>query len=174
VDGYKFLYEDGVFCEMAVFEPQELAQIPFPQPAIIWHSASFDKQLALPQQPSVRSEHGVDWCIGEILTNLLVGITRFHRGEKLTAQRFIQHYAVDKILNLMPQIEPEITTVYRDVYNAERRFETRFPHTAQIMPNFIQGYDHSIESALAILAFLEQHFTVNQAISAEIKRLAHL
>ena len=29
VDGYKLLYDDGVFCEFAVFEPAELARIPY-------------------------------------------------------------------------------------------------------------------------------------------------
>src|SRR5574338_611622 len=28
-DGYKALFADGIFCEFAVFEPQELAGIPF-------------------------------------------------------------------------------------------------------------------------------------------------
>ncbi len=31
VDGYKYLYQDGIFCEMAVFEPDELAAIHLPR-----------------------------------------------------------------------------------------------------------------------------------------------
>ena len=41
-DGFKLLYEDGVFCEFAVFEPQELAHIPFTAAKLIWADASFD------------------------------------------------------------------------------------------------------------------------------------
>ena len=36
VDGCKVLYEDGIFCEYAVFEPQELAAIPFAPGRIVW------------------------------------------------------------------------------------------------------------------------------------------
>ncbi|CAH7070451.1 hypothetical protein VCHA54P496_10334 [Vibrio chagasii] len=36
VDGYKVLYADGIFCEFAVFEPHELAHIPFAEGRIVW------------------------------------------------------------------------------------------------------------------------------------------
>jgi hypothetical protein len=39
------------------------------------------------------------------LTNLYVGLGRFHRGEKLSALRFIQHHAVDRFLELTEQVE---------------------------------------------------------------------
>jgi hypothetical protein len=51
----------------------------------------------------------------------------------------------------------------------ERRYEVRYPRTAQYLPTFIRGYEHNVESALAILAFLEQHFEVNPAMSAAIR-----
>jgi hypothetical protein len=35
----------------------------------------------------------VEWLLGEALTCLYVGLCRYHRGEKLSAQLFIQHYA---------------------------------------------------------------------------------
>jgi len=50
----------------------------------------------------------------------------------------------------------------------ERRYEERFPGVAAHLPEFIQGYDRSPESAYAILIFLDQHFAVNPAIKARI------
>ena len=35
-DGYKLLFEDGIFCEFAVFEPDELKNIPFAPGRIAW------------------------------------------------------------------------------------------------------------------------------------------
>ncbi len=58
-----------------------------------------------------------------------------------------------------------------DVYSVERRFEQRFPGVAAHLPEFVQGYDRSPESALAILEFLEAHFDVNTAIAARIRTL---
>src|SRR5690349_11538962 len=36
VDGYKLLFEDSIFCEFAVFEPPEMAHIPFSAGRIVW------------------------------------------------------------------------------------------------------------------------------------------
>ena len=48
VDGHKVLYADGVFCEFAVFEADELATIPFAPGRIVWHAKGFDTRLAEP------------------------------------------------------------------------------------------------------------------------------
>ena len=44
-DGYKVLYEDGIFAEFAVFEPRELDAIPFAPGRIIWKADEFDASL---------------------------------------------------------------------------------------------------------------------------------
>jgi lincosamide nucleotidyltransferase B/F len=102
-----------------------------------------------------------------------VGLCRYHRGEKLSAQRFIQHYAVDRIVELLPLLEPENQGT-QDPFSLERRYEQHFPKIAQRLAQFVQGYDRSRESAQAILKFLEQHFEVNPAMKAKIAELIHL
>lgn len=169
-DGYKLLYADGIFCEFAVFEPQEMAQIPFAAGRIVWQAAAFDATLAAPQLQPRPSVHTTEWLLGEALTNLYVGLGRYHRGEKLTAQRFIQHYAVDRVLQLMEQLE-EAQPAFRDEFAPDRRFEQRYPRMAQHLPAFIQGYAHTLASARAILAFLDAHFEVNPAMKAAISAL---
>jgi hypothetical protein len=170
VDGYKMLFEDGIFCEFAVFEPRELATIPFSAGRIVWKTDDFDESICQPREQVSSKPKPVEFHLGEALTNLYVGMGRYRRGEKLSAARFIQNYVVDHILQLAPQIEaPQPTLI--DVYNIERRFEGRFPNIAAHLPTFIQGYDRSPESALAILEFLEAHFEVNQALAAQIRAL---
>lgn len=90
------------------------------------------------------------------MTNLYVGLGRYHRGEKLSALRLIQHYAVDRILELTKHVEAAQAD-NRDVFARERRYEQRFPATSRVIANFMQGYDHSRESAGTMLAFLEAH-----------------
>jgi lincosamide nucleotidyltransferase len=165
-DGYKLLYADGIFCEMAVFEPEELAQIPFAQGRIVWRDAAFDEALAIPKSHTPNSKNP-DWLIGEAVTNLYVGLGRYHRGEKLSAARFIQGYAVDRVLDLAGTIEAE-GSAHKDLFMTERRFEFRFPGVAAALPDFIQGYDRSRESARAILQFLDQHFEINPAMKQAI------
>jgi lincosamide nucleotidyltransferase len=74
------------------------------------------------------------------------------------------------VLELTRYIEPARAQT-EDIFAHERRYELRYPQTAQYLPAFMQGYNHNIESALAILLFLEQHFEVNPAMSAAIRAL---
>ena len=76
--------------------------------------------------------------------------------------RLIQGYAVDRVLELAERIEASAASA-GDVFAPERRYEQRHPSIANELPAFMQGYDRSIESAQAILVFLERHFQVNKA-----------
>ncbi len=172
VDGYKLLYADGIFCEFAVFEPAELRHVPFTPGRLVWKRAGVPDQIAEPPGvglPPARPD--VEWQVGEALTNLYVGLQRFHRGEKLSAQRFIQHYAVDRVVELASRVEQE-KNGFKDPFSNERRFEQRFPSTALALPRFVQGYERSPQSALAVLEFLEANFEVNQVMARAVRDLA--
>ena len=170
-DGYKLLYEDGVFCEFAVFELRELPAIAFARGRIVWKQPHISGDICVPAIASAPpAPKSTAWRVGEALTNLYVGLGRFNRGEKLSAGRFIQHYAVDRLLELSEQLEQE-QQARKDQFSNERRYEQRFPQTAKRLPDFVQGYERSRESALAILAFLEAHFEVNPAIASAIRQL---
>jgi len=170
-DGYKLLFEDRIFCEFAVFEPDELQNIPFAPGRIVWKQADLPDSVGQPTlNPVPRSMRSKDFLLGEALTNIYVGLNRDQRGEKLSATRFIQGYAVDRLLELVEYIETEKPT-HRDPFVNERRFEQRFPDLASQVGTWVQGYEKNRESALAILAFLEQHFQVNEAIAEAIRDL---
>lgn len=171
VDGYKLLFVDGVFCEFAVFEEAELRRIPFAPGRIVWKKPGLPDSLGQPQaaQPTP-APPSAEWSLGEALTNLYVGLGRYRRGEKLSAMRFIQGYAVDRLLELSDHLEPA-TASPRDVFAPERRYEQRHPTLAQALPNFTQGYERSIESARALLTFIERHFEINPALQRAIRDL---
>ncbi len=172
IDGYKLLFTDGIFCEFAVFEPDELAAAAFTPGRVVWKRPEISTDIAIPaHMPHPPSPSSVEWLVGEALTNLYVGLCRYQRGEKLSAQRFIQHYAVDRLLELVALTETE-APIPADPFNRERRFEQRYPLAAARLPQFVPGYAHSPQAALAILDFLEAHFAVNPALKAEIIRLA--
>ncbi len=166
-DGYKALFADGIFCEFAVFEPDELASIPFASERVIWKDDAFDASLCVPR-PRQSGEPTQEFLLGEALTNLYVGMGRVLRGEVLSGTHFIQGYAVDRVLDLTRFIETAQGAT-PDPFARSRRYEQRFPQTAQHLPDFLQGYRRNAESALAILAFLEEHFAINPAISAAIR-----
>ena len=86
-DGYKTLDSDGVFCEFAVFHPAELASIPFAPGRVVWARDGFDLNTLVPTQPIERVD--VAWTSAEALTNVLVGLKRYLRGETHSARRAI-------------------------------------------------------------------------------------
>jgi lincosamide nucleotidyltransferase len=172
VAGWKILYRDGVFLEYAIFEPDEMVQIQFAEGQLVWHAPDFDLSLAVPRLPARgnRLEDTTPWKLGEILTNLYVGLLRYHRGEKLSAARFIQGYAVDRILELASHIETA-QPVHADPFQPERRVERRFPGLAACLPEFIPGYAHSPQAVRAMLKFLETHFEIDPLMKHAILEL---
>jgi hypothetical protein len=170
VDGYKLLYDDGIFGEMAVFEPHELAHIPFAKGRVVWSAAGFDATTLKPPKREFH-EKPLEWHVGEILTNLYVGMARYRRGEKLSALFFIQYYAVARLIELAARIETP-QPAHDDDFSPERRFEQRFPQLAQQLSQFLTGYERTPEAAKAILEFMDAHFEVNEAIKRAILALA--
>jgi lincosamide nucleotidyltransferase B/F len=172
VDGYKLLFADGIFCEFAVFELDEHRKIPFAPGRIVWKRSDMPDTLgAPPSKPNLPSKRDKDFLLGEAMTNIYVGLQREKRGEKLSAMRFIQCYAVDRLLELVEYIDVPME-VHRDPFANERRFEQRYPSLVPPLTLWAQGYERNRESALAILEFLEKHFDINDAMAKEIQELA--
>ncbi|MRS02552.1 hypothetical protein EG832_04910 [bacterium] len=163
-EGYKLLFTDGIFCEFAVFDDQEIQSAVFSAGRVVWKADGVSDQIAIPQRHGdERQQHSVEWLIGEALTNLYVGLCREQRGEKLSAMRFIQSYAVDRVLELIETMEAATSTT-GDVFNLERRFENRYPSSSKLLPEMLQGYEKNRESAIAILSFLSEHFEINDSM----------
>ena len=170
-DGFKLLFADCIFCEMAVFEPQELAGVPYAPGRLIWKRDGVDEKIGEPQwiaPPAPQPD--LEWLLGEALTNLYVGLCRYRRGEKLSAVRFIQGYAVDRVIQLISLIDLP-SQVGADPFSPERRFEQRYAQHGIWLDRFIQGYGSSPRSAQAILEFLKLHFSINPAMEDAIQRL---
>lgn len=64
-DGYKLLFQDGVFCEFAVFETSELPHIRFAPGRIVWKKPGVPDTLLLPgQDRHTPTDHSIDWLVG--------------------------------------------------------------------------------------------------------------
>ncbi|CAM2010638.1 hypothetical protein [Acanthopleuribacter pedis] len=170
-DGCKLLYEDGVFCEFAVFEPHELAGIPFCPGRIIWRRVGFDETLVIPKMDrSPQHKHAPQWLLGEILSNLLVGLSRECRGERLAAFKMIQVYALDHLLTLI-EISGHAPAALRDPFNNDRRFEQRFPDCPALLAQFAPGYVGNVAAAEAMLDYLAPRYEVSAGCVARIRAL---
>lgn len=171
-DGHKLMFKDGVFCEFAVFEPQELANIPFVNGQLIWRHVDFDPALSEPKSTLGRYYRNPnrDWHLGEVLSNLYVGVCRYKRGEKLSAMRLVQQHAIDRILDLIHLDQPFEKNMM-DPYMPDRRVETRFQNIENLLADFCLGYNRTLESAENILSWLQQHYAISVELTEEIRRL---
>lgn len=173
VDGHKALMTDGVFCEFAVFEPQELSRIPYAPGRFVWRRDEVDAALARPKQ-ALPARHDADWLVGEALSNLIVGLQRYIRGETLSALRMIQVQALDRVLEFLELHDtgsPDPRAA-RDPFAVERRIEMRDPQVALALPTWSGGYEHTVPAAVALLAALETHAVVPAAVAGHIRALA--
>ncbi len=168
-DGHKALMEDGLFCEFAIFEPAELETIPFAPGRVVWRRADADPSFATPRRPLPRPTTDETWIVGEALANLLVGLGRWHRGEKLSAMRFVQGHALDRLI--------ELDALRRhaaggDPFDGTRRLESRQPALAAELPRLAPGYAHTPAAAAALLdAFAARGAQLNAAALARIRTL---
>lgn len=171
-DGYRLFFKDGIFCDFGILEEEEVKQMSHGGGRVIWSEEDFDPDICRPTYQGNFGKIDINRAVGEGLTNLYVGLCRFARGEKLAAARCIQNEALAQVLACAHLIEEE-NSCYRDVFQNERRFEKRFPRLARSLPQMIQGYEKSPESALAILEFMESFYVVNPYMKELIENLAN-
>jgi hypothetical protein len=169
VDGHKAMMQDGVLCEFAVFAPAELGTVPYSPGRWVWRRDTLDEAGARPIVPMPRP-HDADWLLGEALSNLMVGLMRHARGERLAAMRMVQVYALDRVLALAARSQP--ANGHADAFNIERRLEARCPELATQLPAWAAGYDGTVVAARSLLAWLRQRYVVPSAVVERIDDLA--
>lgn len=169
-DGSKALMDDGVFCEFAIFEPAELAHIPFARGRFVWRRDEVEPAWAQPARP-LPQRADPDWLVGEALSNLIVGLGRCARGERLSAMRMVQVHALDRLLELLEQRVARADPA-RDPFSVERRIEQRRPELAATLPALAGGYNQTPAAALTLLGELERHAPVPAVVARHIRALA--
>jgi hypothetical protein len=160
VDGYKALMSDGVFCEFAVFEPQELDAIPFTAGRVIWKRDDVDDAIAVPRKPPPADAlPDEEWIVGEALGLLFVGMRRWRRGEKLSAARLVQVHAVDRLIELdalRARERGEAGAADRDPFSRERRLERSSPALAAELAALMPGYERTPQAVDAIVTAFDR------------------
>lgn len=169
-DGHKALMSDGVLCEFAVFAPGDLARVPYAPGRWIWRRTGVPEAAARPTVPLPAARDGA-WLVGEALSNLVVGLMRHARGERLAAMRLVQVCALDRVLELAARTAATGGTP-ADPFSPERRIEARDPALAAQLPTWAGGYGHTVAAARSLLAWLQARHAVPAAVAAHIEALA--
>ena len=168
-DGWKVLFDDGIFAEFAVFSPEQLPQIPFQAGRVVWARDDFDPSILVPTRHADTTE--IAWAVSEALTCLYVGLGRFRRGEILAAQRLIQGSALDLVLKIM--LADGSSGQGADPFNPSRRVEQIWPERGDWLRQACAGYGHSLEAAQILLTELAHFGPLPSALVAAIEALLH-
>jgi hypothetical protein len=168
-NGRKVLFTDGLFVEYAVFSVAELARVPFAGARVLWqrhHSPTLPAESHSKAGPAFDT---IEFHLGEAVTNLLVGLHRELRGERLTACRFIQVYAVDRAISLLrlTGAAPQ----QRDVFDPTRRVEAALDASALPLSRLVPGYEHNVAAAAAMIEWLRARFEIDGAVNVAIDDL---
>jgi hypothetical protein len=165
-DGWKTLDADGVFCEFAVFHSGELAAIPYAPGRVVWCRDGFDTSILAPT-PRTPNEDA-KWLRREALTNLLIGLKRYLRGEKLAAWRCIGVDAADLACRALKAMGP--SKAEADLFNPWRRLELTHGDLARTMETALKS-NHEPTVARYLLQMLA-HPTDDTSLTDQIQ--AHL
>jgi lincosamide nucleotidyltransferase B/F len=168
IDGWKTLDEDGVLCEFAVFYAAELARIPFAPGRVVWARDGFDVSIL---NPTIQSHPlDIEWTSTEALTNVLVGLKRYLRGEVLAASRAIRVDAAELVCRvMMGGGQPDPFNPWRrmesvSIANGERMTallnDTRLPQTAR---GLMLELAKSVTLPLPLCAQIEHHLDLCDA-----------
>ncbi len=171
-DGHKVMWEDEIYAEYAIFEPQMMKDISFTQGKFIFKKEGFIMSES-PCVPMPHPHQDIDYAINEILTNLYVGVCRFHRGEFLSAFMIIQVHAIEQLLSMADNLfQPK--TDNEDLFAIERRVEQRYPELVDILSHSILGYHQSLNAAQVILDYLKTISQLNPIMVHKIENLIQL
>ncbi|WP_083707441.1 hypothetical protein [Intrasporangium flavum] len=167
--GRKALLADGLFAEYAVFTLAQMDTAGYPPGRIHWSRADAPAGLDRPKVP-VPQPPSLDHEVGEAITNLYVGLHRDLRGERLTATRFIQGYALDRWVTILDHLGLG-TGTRQDVFVVDRGVERRFGPDVLPLADLLPGYERNADAAQTLLGLLEAHVELDPTIVDAVRDL---
>lgn len=130
VHALKVVYNGGHILELAVFEPKEVDQVYANRARVLIDRDDVSTRIAAATaSTAARSGQTVDDAVdlGQFLVNLMVGVGRYYRGERLSGHTYVKVYAQDHLLRLLGKYVPSSRRNLLDNLAPSRRFEQVYP-----------------------------------------------
>jgi hypothetical protein len=129
--GVKIIYNNGHMLEFAIFSPDELYLAKINNYKLIIDRSDIKSRLdRVTYETAKWSEgniSGTHYLTGQFLTNLMVGVGRHYRGEKISGFEFAKVHGLNQFVNLViKHIPPEDSNAVDNI-NPLRRFEQAYP-----------------------------------------------
>lgn len=130
VHALKVVYDTGHVLELVVFDEAEVEQayanryrVLLDRDDVAGRMAAAAARTAQRQQQA--GDDAVD--LGQFLVNLVVGVGRYHRGERLSGHAYVKVYAQEHLLRLLGRYMPSPQRHLLDNLAPSRRFEQVYP-----------------------------------------------
>jgi hypothetical protein len=149
---YSVLYRSGHRTEFAVFDPEEAATGTVTVYRVLFDKADVAAVVARAvehHRPQSWSEARGAFIFDNFLILLCTAVARWHRGEHLSARRYLDQFALDSLLALALA-----DTADRDPVDPRRHIEQRRPRIAQALESL--ACRPVPEKAIAMLDLAEQ------------------
>jgi hypothetical protein len=169
---YSVLYRSGHRAEFAVFDPEEAATGTITAYRVLFDRADVAAVVARAREhgrPQAWSEARGAFIFDNFLILLCTAVARWHRGEQLSARRYLDQFALDSILALALTDSAD-----RDPVDPRRLIERRHPRLAQALESL--ACRPVPEKAMAMLDLAEQTLGTNwpsypKSRAAEVRAL---
>src|SRR5207253_4250443 len=92
---------------------------------------------------------------GQFLTNLLVGVGRYHRGERLSGRMFVKEHALRHLVMLIEAHIPSAGSSVLDDLDPLRRFEWAYPELGEDLDRILEQETPTAARMLLELAVRE-------------------
>jgi lincosamide nucleotidyltransferase B/F len=127
---YGVLYDSG---HAAVFDTEQLYRGKLNSYQFLFDKAEVAGHIQAVYERTGRGQQGKadpTFLFNHFLIILWVGVSRYRRGERLSGHRYISHYALDALLDLIVCYVPPADPLILDNLDPRRRFERAYPAVA--------------------------------------------
>jgi lincosamide nucleotidyltransferase len=139
--GLKVVYENGHLLEFAVFDLQELELAKVDRFRVLFDRGRVKNALdQITARTILDAESAVvddSLLFGQFLTNLMVGVGRYQRGERLSGDEHTKRYAFSHLVALINKYLPSPNANLLDRLAPSRRFEFVYPELASEMEQLL-------------------------------------
>jgi hypothetical protein len=133
------LYRSGHLAEFAVFDPAEATEGTVTVYRMLLDRGDVAASVARARErvPGAWSEQRRAFVFDNFLILLHTAVARWHRGERLSARRYLAGFAVDALLGLVLEYSPAAVAPARDPADPRRRIERQQPRVAAAVDSLV-------------------------------------
>ena len=117
--------------------------------------ADLESRMAAIARATTQGEVDLATIFGRFVGQMVIGLTRYGRGELLSADSMIKKWAMENLLTLVGRAVSPETDAPLDNLDPRRRFEAAFPTLAHHLGSASRGT--AVETAAAMVDIAEEH-----------------